>query len=350
VPYLLLVSFYSGQIGKFEAEKMHSINKSPYHGVAVEIADAYDFGKYAEKDFNRAVVLLKNESKKHIWPWVFFNRVIGYEEGERAHSPLAKADYFRRIDGMDLYNQTGALGDLYNLWRISLRIAKTLGSPGIVVDPEAYNNYRSYQLGHLAAQLEKPRGEIRERLRTVGRELADIVEKEYPEAILWFLFTGLGSPGRTWKPHTEGEYRTVSYVAQGILDRAKEKEMKLRLISGGELSLGYCYRSFEDLKKKIGIRNEAFSSMICLYPNLYLAGTISPWQRGNVRKNWMLRDTCGQSTLKTAEDFAPLIIDLLRSYQYVWIYAAMAAKYDPYDPYLAASLNMAIGKALNGVR
>ncbi len=48
LPYLLLVSFYSGQINNFGIEKIKAINESPYHGVAVALIGAYDTGKYIQ--------------------------------------------------------------------------------------------------------------------------------------------------------------------------------------------------------------------------------------------------------------------------------------------------------------
>ena len=339
LPYLLLVSFYSGQINNFGIDKIKAINESPYNGVAVPLIGAYDTGKYDEKDFEPAVKLIKKESKKHTWPWVFFNRFIGYKEGERSLSPMAKTKYFQSIKGMDIYNESGALKDFENIWRMSLKIAKELRSPGIVIDPEAYNNYRNYQLSYLARQIHKPEEEIKKRLKEVGAELVEIAEKEYPEATLWFLFTGLGSP----------QYRTVTYIIQGMLERAKEKGSKLKFVSGGEL-MGYCYDSLDDLKETIKRRNESFSDIIATYPNLYLGGTIAPWNDVKLKKGNFTKGKCGRSKLKTMEDFKPLIGQLLKSYGYVWIYAAKMVRYNPYSPDVSSTYNKTIGELISGSR
>ena len=252
---------------------------------------------------------------------------------------MAKTEYFQSIKGMDIYNESEALEDFKNIWRISLKIAKELSSPGIVIDPEAYNNYKNYQLSYLARQIHKPEEQIKKRLKEVGAELVEIAEKEYPEATLWFLFTGLGSP----------QYRTVTYIIQGMLERAKEKGSKLKFVSGGEL-MGYCYDSLDDLKETIKRRNESFSDIIATYPNLYLGGTIAPWNDVKLKKGNFTKGKCGRSKLKTMEDFKPLIGQLLKSYGYVWIYAAKMVRYNPYSPDVSSTYNKTIGELISGSR
>jgi hypothetical protein len=51
----------------------------------------------------------------------------------------AAISHFGSIPGIDIYDQTGA--DFKHQFRMALRFSKKIGSPGIVVAPEAYNNY-----------------------------------------------------------------------------------------------------------------------------------------------------------------------------------------------------------------
>lgn len=340
LPYLLLVSFYSGTITNFGMEKIKAINESSYDGVAVMLIGAYDTGNHSEKEFVPAVKLLKKEAKKHIWPWIFLNRFIGYKEEGKSLSSMANKEYFRNINGMDIYNELGALEDFKNIFKISLIIAKELGSPGIVVDPEAYNNYRNYDISYLSKQLGKSEEEVEKRLKQVGAELVDIAEKEYPDAIIWFLFTGLGSPERTLNPFADKKYRTVTYIVQGMLERAKEKSLKLKFVSGGGSSLGYCYESLDDLKKQIKQRENQFREVITRYQNLHLGGTIALWHDVRLKqKGYFTKGKCRKSNLKNIEDFKPLVKCLLKSYQYVWVYAAMDVGYNPYDKTVALPYN-----------
>lgn len=343
LPYLLLVSFYTGHFKNFKLEKIGAINHSPYYGVAVPLIGAHDTEKYTLDDFFDSVWTIKNSSKKDVWPWVFFNRFIGYEKGENALSQKADQAYFRAIKGMDLYNNAGALNDFYNIWKISLQIAKKLGSPGIVVDPEAYNNYRTNKVSYISTQVGQPEEQVKRRLNEIGRELAQIADGIYPKAIIWFLFTGLGNPIRTFNPFDEQEYRSVTYIIQGMLEYGKEKRSKLKLVSGGELSLGYCSISLEHLKNKVRSRGNDFSARIKSYRNLLLGGTIAPWNdAGLKREGYFTKGTCGKSGLKNLKDFKPLIVNLCDSYEYVWIYAAKSVGYDPYDPKASNSYNNAI--------
>jgi hypothetical protein len=349
VPYLLLVSFHSGEINNFTTDKIKVINESPYHGVAVSLINAYDTVKHVEKDFEAATKLLKANCKKHVWPWVYFNRFIGYREGGKSLVPLlAKVPYFQNIKGMDIYNESGALDDFYDIWRISLRIAKELGSPGIIVDAETYNNYDNYNLASLSKQVGKGEDEVKERLQGLGAELIDIAEREYPQAALWFLFTGLGSPVRSLSSLGKKEYRTVTYITQGMLEKAKRNKSKLSIISGGEISLGYCYDSLDELRSKIAKREQDFSSVLRLYSNLNLGGTIAPWDKVGLKRDWMSKGKCGSSSLGSVDDFKPLIGHLLRSYNYVWIYATGSAGYNPYDTEVSPGYHRAIREVLIG--
>jgi hypothetical protein len=348
IPYLLLVSFSSGQLSNFAIDKIRTINESPYHGVAVQVSDAYDTGINTEKDFDTTLKLLKKELKKDLWPWIFFNRFIGYTEGEKSLSDQAKKEYFRKIKGMDIYNESGALGDFFKTWRLSLRLAKTLKSPGIVIDPEAYNNYSSYELSNLSAKLGKTKVETKERLKKVGAQLVDIAIQEYPDAVLWFLDTGLIRYVKNKNPLAEKEHRSVTYVVLGMLEHAKEKNAGLVFISGGEASLGYCQLSLEELKKNVSQRNETFSPILQQYPALKLGATIAPWDNPAERKEWFLKDKCGKSSLKNMQDFKPLIDHLIKSYDYVWIYGAWATGYTPYNQNKSAPYTKVLREIMEG--
>lgn len=163
--YLLLVSFLAGELRDFGTEKIKAINVSPYQGVAIPLIDIYDTGRYKKKDFDEAVKRLNDNSKKDIWPWIFFNRFVGYEEGQPSHSELAKAKYFGDIKGFDIYNKAGALTDFYSMLAIALDLAKDSGSPGIVIDHELYNNYSLEDITHLSSEIGKPEQEVKDRLR-----------------------------------------------------------------------------------------------------------------------------------------------------------------------------------------
>ncbi len=342
IPYLLLVSYYTPLINDFGTFHSKMINASPYDGVAIQLTSWYDAKRYTEGDFRPGVEVVKKELAKHIWPWVHFNRFYGYtpaEEGGQTFAPTSDNPYFRGIKGMDVYNEAGALGDFLGFFTIALRIARELGSPGIVIDPELYNDYKLRDVRYVANKLGKTEEETKQALENIGVHLADITEDEYPDAMLWFFYT------RVW---LDKEYRSETYIILGLLKRAKQKGLKLKVISGGESGLGYCYTSLQDLQGKIVWRRERVAPIIAAYPNLYEGGVIAPWDDPGMKRGWMTERKCGQSPFKSAQDFKPLIGLLLRSYQFVWIYSCWAAQYDPYDPKIATNYNKAIEEVQNG--
>ncbi len=353
LPYLLLVAFTSGVMQQLDLQKLGQINSFPYRGVAVPLVGPFDISKYSEQDFERSIQLVKQHADKDIWPWVFMERFIGSpQQSAEALPKNAMVEYYTKIKGMDLYNQTGALDDFFNLWRIALEVAKETGSPGIVLDHEAYGNPLAYDLNYVAREQGKSADEVERRLQEIGARLLDIVDETYPGAVIWCLDTGLDRdiPARRLNPWAAAEYRTVTYVVEGLLTRAKEKHSRVIVVSGGEMSLYYCYQSLTDLRNSVRGRNEKLAPALASYPNLRAGAPISLWYDAKLRSGWMLKGKCGSSTLSTINDFEPLISELLHSYNYVWIYAAGAAPYSPFDPENAAHYHGAIGDVMNTLR
>jgi hypothetical protein len=348
-PYLLLVTFASGQLNDFNIDKINTINVSPFNGVAVELTNAYDTATYKKEDFEKSISLLKKESRKQIWPWVFFNRFIGFDPGTSSASPRSDQPYFRKIKGIDIDNKTGALQDFYDIWKIALITAKELGSPGVLIDPEAYNNNRKgYRLDYIAGKAGVSREKLIEKLKAIGKHMVDIALATYPEATIWCTSIGL-----THYPKYFGlgmlradNRRTVTYIIVGMLERAKEKEAALKIVSGGLLSIGYCPQSLENLKSLISLRENRLASFLATYPNLHLGAPVAPWDKPELKKGWMREGACGKSNFQKADDFEPLMRYLFRYYKYVWIYAASAAPYNPYEVSQAAVFNRVIKNAL----
>ncbi len=350
LPYLMLIGFYTPGMHFFSSAQIAEINKSPYHGVAVRFINQYDELKYAQKDFDLSISKIKKESTKQVWPWVFFNRFIGYKDDQRAGSKEADKPYFRKIHGLDLNNDAGALEDFLGIWRISLNVAKELGSPGIVVDPEPYNNYATYYVPYVADQLGTDNEQVRQKLKQLGGKLSDIVNETYPDAVLWFLFTDIWTQRKSITPVISWDFRMPAYIVMGMLDRAKEKNYRFRLVSGGEM-WGYCFKNVDDLKDRISKRKKLFADLQTKYPNLQLGGTIAPWADAASRLTWMnTYPRCVESEFKKIEDFRPSLELLLTSYDYVWIYCAGAAPYDPYDQKTAAAYNPTLKDALLNVK
>lgn len=347
LPYLLLVSFTIGPMRDLDLNKVQQINRFPYQGVAAPLIKPHDAGKYDERDFDRTRRLLNEHARKDVWPWVFMKRFMASPPGgKKPPAEAAGSEYFARIRGMDLFDQTGALGDFFNLWGIALRLAKKTGAPGVVLDHEAYGNPQAYRLDYLVRETGHPKEELRSRLKQVGARMLDLADEAYPEAVIWCLATGLGRVSRRPLSLAGPEPRTITYIIMGLLERAKEKGSRVKVVSGGEMSLFYCYESLADLKASIEKRNNNFAPALAAYPNLRLGGCIAPWYDANLRGGWMRQGKCGRSVLKTMADFKPLIAELLHSYQYVWVYAAGMAPYAPFEENNAVHYHGAISEVM----
>lgn len=340
---LLLVSFSTPLLRDLSVRELDAINQSPYEGVAVELRGPADTSHRTELGLDSAVARIRAHTTKHVWPWIFVNRIIGTShDGIPPETSSSAKSGFGRIAGLDLWNESGALDDFYSQWSLALKTAKELGSPGIVVDHEAYNNYRSYNVDYVARKSGRSPSDVITQLEAVGARLADITNSEYPGAVLWFLSSGLVSSDQSGTSHR----RAGAYIALGMLERAKQTQAKWTLVAGGEQALNYCFLSLADLRATIGKRDNSFQTLVAQYPRLAQGGTIAPWARASARSDWLRRDKCGRSELVTADDFVPLFRALFQRYRYVWIYAAKVAPYDPYDSASAAPYNKALRSAL----
>lgn len=339
---LLLVSFSTPLLRDLSVREVDAINRSPYQGVAVELRGPADTSHRTEVQLDSAVARIKAHTTKQIWPWIFINRMIGTSrDGIPPESPSMAQAGFGHIQGLDLWNRAGALNDFYSEWSLALKTARALGSPGIIVDHEAYNNYRSYNVDYVARKSGRSPSEVITQLEAIGAHLADITNAEYPAAVIWFLSSGLVSADQS------GAYRqrASSYIVLGMLERAKQTRASWTLVAGGEGSLYYCFLSLTDLQAIIAQRARDFEPLLASYPQLALAGTIAPWALASERTDWLRQGRCGRSSLTTIDDFVPLFHELLTQYRYVWIYAAKVAPYEPYDSVNASPYNTALRAA-----
>jgi len=321
---------------------------SPYQGAAVPLVSAYDVDSHTESEFQGVVTQFQKHPGKQLWPWIFINRIVGTDPARPSQDPGSPSNksYFEAIHGMDLSNKTGALHDFCQLYRFSLSIAKTLNSPGIIIDPEVYNNYNLYGTSNLATAMGQTVAETEALLAALGSKLTDIANAEYPEATIWWLFTGLGEsgPNQVINPAS----RTVTRIALGMLDRAKATQSKLKFVTGGEVDAGYCYLSLDDMKQRLTLRQQNYTTVLAQYPELSLGVTISPWDGSSPRQGWMTQDICGQSPIQNLDGFKPLFTYMIETYNHVWVYADPNAPYNPYEA-SASSYNVALSDSFQGI-
>jgi hypothetical protein len=340
--YLMLVN--TAVAIQMDAPKMAQFDRSPYDGLAVSFADAYDTSPVLPlAPMQAQIASWKKSTTKEIWPWVYLNRMIGANGAEG--NPYTKVPYFQRFQGLDLDGKAGAQSDFLENWRNALRLAKDAGVPGIVCDLEFYNNYKAYDLAELARMTSKPQQDVLNLLRQVGARMADIAAAEFPGATLWFFFTGF----------TRSEYRVIeerpyylaaTYIAEGLLDQIQQHQLPLRVLSGGEVGLGYCHNSVDDLRQAIRKRAADFAPLLRKYHGiLELAGTMTLWSDRSAKKNWVAQGACGTSSAGTVEDLIPYMELLFRSYRYNWLYGSPNGGYFAFQSTSAPRFDAAIAQA-----
>ncbi len=340
--YLMLVNTAISSM--MTPEKFTAFDKSPYNGIAVAFWNAYDTSLVIPvASMDAQIAGWKKNTTKDIWPWVYINRMVARSDAENnSHSD---DPYFRRLHGADLDGKAGAQADFLQNWQNSLRAARDTGAPGVVFDPEFYNYYKEYELGELARQTGKKPQETEDLLRHLGARMADIAADQYPEATLWVMATFFTRPRHTV---IDGQtyYPTPAYIAEGLLDEIQKNHLHLKVLSGGEVSLGYCHPSVGTFRDAIEDRAPFFAPLLRKYQGiLELGGTMTMWRDASSRTDLKNEDCAAQ----TVEDLEPYVELLLRSYRYNWIWASYGAGYNAFGVESASRFNAVIRKAQSQV-
>jgi hypothetical protein len=340
--YLLLVNTAVARL--LTPADIAEFDRSPYNGLAVAFWHAYDSSPApAAADLEQSIADWKKLTKKDIWPWVYINRLIGVDETEI--NPYTKDPYFHRFQGADLDDKAGALSDFLQYWQNALRAAKTSGVPGIFCDLEYYNYHKEYDIGEMSRRTGKSPAELVSLLKGLGARMATKAATEYPDATLWFAFTGFGYP--SFKT-IDGQpyYPTPAYIAMGLLDEISAKHFQLKVISGGEGSLGYCHETLEQFRGVIVKRAGNFAPQLQKYGGaLELGGTLTLWSDRSAKKGEMLEGACGNSTASTVEELEPYLELIAETYRYNFIYASGDGGYSAFKPEIARRFNAVIARA-----
>lgn len=340
--YLMLINTAIASL--MSPDKLQQFDKSPYDGIAIAFLHAYDTSKVpSTQEMDARLLEWKKITKKDVWPWVYINRLLAVDPLDK--NPYSKDLYFRNFQGADLDGKAGAQQDFLLVWQNSIRAAKDTGAPGIVFDPEFYNYQNAYDVVLLSQQLGKKPDETIDLLKALGARMADAAAVQYPNAILWFMFTGMGYPeykvvaGRSYYP-------SPAYISMGLLDEIKTKQLPLEVISGGEGSLGYCHDSTQQFQDAIRKRSAVFAAHLQKYQGiLELGGTMTLWSDRSQKTGWVKDGACGTSSAATVEELQPYLELLLRSYRYNWIYGSADGGYQAFLPQSAARFDTVIKKA-----
>lgn len=346
--YLMLVTFavpVPRGIGSDNFEtKLSVFAASPYDALAVPVADAYDAGPApGVQDLLPMLMKWRRAANKDIWPWVFLNRLVG--AGTPQINPNAKTARFSSIRGLDLEDRFGAKSSFLETWRTALRLAKRVGSPGIVLDLEYYNNYPAYDISRLAGEIGHGPDQTVQLLSALGSQMADIAAKELPNGRILCFNTGLANASAE-KIGSKSYYASRSYIALGLMERIRQGRLVLHLIAGGENSLGYCQESVAELERRIRDRQKQYAPLLNKFANiLSLGGTITLWGDASAKKGWLAQEECGRASAQTVEELEPYLKILIHSYALTWIYGAGVSDYDPFQAQTSLRFNRTISRA-----
>ncbi|MDD5598911.1 MAG: hypothetical protein PHV82_13265 [Victivallaceae bacterium] len=348
-PYLLLVTSMDQHISStplFDIGKkdIEVFNGSPFDGIALNMVDIYSAQQPVnEKIMSKKISEFKAVAQKAIWPRVNLNRIYQRHENhvyskkdpciedikalpvQGMSTGKARREstyYFEKINVIDLYDEAGALSDFYKFWELSVKFSKEMKS-GIVLDFEDYN-YKTevYNVSLIAARHKKPVDEVVKRLIGIGSHMVDMAEKIYPNVVIITLFLKFDKIRRT------GYYNSFDYIAQGMLERAKEKKLPLVLVEGGEASLGYVNKTTTILKEKIFKRLFFYSSWLKAFPhNFRLGGTITIWDDFSKVTGWPQKALGTSKPFQSLEDFTPFLKILFNNFDYIWFYQPLCTDY-----------------------
>ncbi|MBZ5501201.1 MAG: hypothetical protein LAN59_03030 [Acidobacteriia bacterium] len=340
--YLLLVN--TAIAFMMDEAKFRQFDKSPYDGLAVAFLHAYDVSEVPSvASMDARIKEWKKYTQKDIWPWVYLNRMIGFSAAE--NNSHADTPYFRKIAGADLDNANGSLADFLGIWRNSLAAARDSHAPGVVCDLEFYNYYKEYDIGELARQTGKTPAKAAEGLEQIGAQMARVAAEEYPDAVLWFLVTGFTHPG--YKTYDGvAYYPSPTYVAKGLLDEIARKHLRVKVVTGGEGSLGYCHETLPEFRSAILKRHAEMETFIEKYKGIVeMAGTLTLWSDRSATGGWVNEGTCKTATARTVEELQPYLELMMNSYRYNWIYGSSDGNYLAFSPQNAPRFDAVIGRA-----
>jgi hypothetical protein len=340
--YLMLVN--TAVASYMTEDKFRQFDKSPYDGIAVAFLHAYDTSPPPTvASIVQQIASWNKFTGKDIWPWVYANRLIGMSVAE--NNPHSDTPYFRQIKGADLDDNKGARSDFFLIWRNSLAAAKNSNVPGIVCDLEFYNYYKEYDIGELGRQTGKTPAQVADSLKQIGAKMADSAAETYPNSTLWLLFTGLTHAGyKTFDGIAY--YPSPTYIAIGLLDEIVHKKLPLKVVAGGEGSIGYCHESLDEFRRSIQKRQSDLAADLEKYRGvLELGGTLALWSDRNAKQDWLNQGACRASDANSIEDLQPYIELLLATYRYNWLYGTAEGNYLPFSSLNAPRFDAVIRKA-----
>jgi len=373
---ILYFSFYTPKYPELTKWHIDCLERSPFTSMNSALAGAYSEEPIRYNHLEPVVPLVK-QTKKHVWPMVFFNRLIGSSESSRFARRNSYWDdrhisetVFGRIKLMDLYDEQGCLSAFYDLYRTGLTIAKETGAPGLFVDAEPYNCHNARKIANLGLVHLKSKKAVIQRLMEIGEKLGRITDSVYPDASVYFYSTDftIRHPGdlleivgnKLGLSNRRNYYQSLSYIVLGMLEYAKRNAARFTVIDGevGE----YTYPNIGYLKTKLMSDSLAAWSIRDEYPSHFkIANRISPFlsyehlsKTSWIRNRLLPHERRNDLHVRRIADFINLFSYLFTSADFTWVYGAGAAGeptgFDLFTPHIASKYNSVLKAAIEAAR
>lgn len=351
--HLLYFSFASPKYDMLSNTDLMTIKSSQFTGVCCRLAGAYEDFDPEKTNFTPAIDRIKKHGIKKVWPVVFFNTFFGSPGKNPCRRTMQGNRGAERnissINGLDLYDDAGMLSRFKQQLATALVIARKTQAPGVFIDPEAYNCYDSYHITRLSARYGKSPEKIIERLQSAGAELADLTNRIYPGATLFFYIMDFGYKNK------DGYERSIAYIGRGILERAKNKQYQLKLVDGWNGD--YIYASVDHARHVVETQLSQKSEYLERYENLALAGVVAPFEslKKLPPRSWIRKGLVELGKEKTVSvngvaDFKDIYQYLFDNFKLCWVYGATqagtAVGYELFSPILPDSYQQTLDDAL----
>ena len=317
-------------ITKSAKDVLSTFNNSPFDSFSLplmngcEAIPSGDKFKILEDIINNNSI---NSAGKKAMPMLRLARIMGCDNGSCMSSkkiivmPSVACNNnwnTNKIKGIDIYDEQGAWTKFKKFYEAALNIAQKTNSGGITIDPESYSNYYSYDVNYIAERQGKSNAEVIKQLKSMGAELADKTNNAFPgdsNFVIWSLFI-------SFHKKKGGENWTTDLIFEGMLERAKEKSYKFKLIEGGEVSLWYIHPSNAELKEKISNQKKMLQAYLNKYPNLKLGGVAGLYLNSETLMNGWKKayNNWKNVQIKKIDDFEAPLKTLFNNYEYIWVY------------------------------
>jgi hypothetical protein len=351
---LLYFSFTTPKYNELSTIHLQQLQKAGFTDMCARLVGAYETTIPVDAELKVTAETLKSQQAQNVWPLVFFNRFAGFTKNNQcdncSNATLVKSTEFYNINGLDIFDEAGALSSFYELFKIALILAKDTGAPGVFIDPELYNCRDAYSVTTLSKRWKKSVPEIISQLKAVGHQLSTLCGEAYPKAELYFYLLDIG------RKREDGYQNSIAYIAEGILEHALLNDIGLTVIDGWTGQY-LCY-SAKHLKHIIDDAILTKAAHLRRYSNLTMSAVLAPYESfasiptlSWMKKGLISKYFTGALELRTISDFKPLYDYLFSTFKNVWVYGATEAGdpvgYEIFNPDISSAYRSVLMDSLS---